>query len=409
MNILFHLLTVDPEHDAVAKRTLGTAELLAELGHTVYVVSNLPDYINGKKRKRWMFSFRHHEEKNGVHYQMYYTIPFFYKGTIRRLLNYYSFSFSSRFAKIKNTKIDVVVATEPPLICCKAAVCLAKKFKAKLVLDIQDIWPDVAIEMNAFSKNSFKAKSFNKIARYMYKRSDLIVTVSNNKVKKLDAKLLEYGKNTTFVPNATDRFFINQDFDDAFLEKYRFNKYFSCVHVGKVGKAQDLDSFLELAKHYLSNEKVRFYLLGDGVMMQHILKRIENEKIFNVIYCGVCNSQQCYTALANSKLSYVSLINKNLIDSVPTKLFESIYSGCPCLVCANGESAEIVDSLKFGMSCNAGDKNEMIKNFDFIYHNYTEIEKYRESAFRFIDENYERHNVTKKFENVLNNLIKKND
>ena len=257
MNILFHLSTSNPDREANARRTIKTAENLAKFGHNVFVVSNLPDYVNGEKRKRWLFSYRKHFELNGVNHQQYFCVPFCFGGTIRRLFHYYSFAFSSRFAKMpKGVKIDVVVATEPPLMCCKAAAHLARKFKAKLVFDIQDIWPQVGIEIGAISPNGFKAKSMQRIADYLYKKSDLVITVSKYKVIHLNKLMKKFNKEAVFIPNATDKSFIEQEQDKEFLRKYEFNKYFSVVHVGKVGKAQDSASLLAIAKKYPERIKV---------------------------------------------------------------------------------------------------------------------------------------------------------
>ena len=407
MNILFHLQTSNPDREANARRTIKTAEKLAAFGHNVYVVSNLPDYVDGKKRNHWLFSFKKHFDLNGVHHQQYFCVPFCFGGTIRRLFHYYSFAFSSRFARVqKNIKIDVVVATEPPLMFCKAAVYLAKKFKAKLVFDIQDIWPQVGIEIGAISSGGFKANSMQRIADYLYKKSDLVITVSNYKVAHLNELMEKFNKRAILIPNATDKSFIEQKQDEEFLNKYSFQKYFSVVHVGKVGKAQDLDSFLDIAKKHLHDDRIRFFLLGDGVMLKHILKRIEDEKISNVINCGTCNQAQCYTALVNAKMAYVSLINENLKDSVPTKLFEALYCGCPCLLSTCGESTEVLYESQLGLSSHPKNREQLYANFDIMYEEYDNIIKNKEFCFNFISNNYERDAVTRKLEKVLIELIK---
>lgn len=406
MNIVFHILTDNPDREANARRTIKTAEVLAEFGHTVYVISNFPDFVNEKRRKHWLFSFKKEFVKNGVNHLQYFCIPFCFGGLIRRLAHYYSFNFSSRFAKLpKGVKADIIVATEPPLFSCKSAARLAKKFKAKLVFDIQDIWPQVGIEIGALKENSFKCRRIQSIANYMYKKSDFVITVTNRKVEHLKKLMAPYHKEAQYVPNATDLSFIQQEIDHDFLKKYQFNKYFSVVHVGKVGKAQDLDSLLDIAKLYLNTNNIRFFLLGDGVTIPHILDRIEKEHISNVIYCGTCTQAQCYTALVNSKLAYVSLVNKNLQDSVPTKIAESLICGCPIILSASGESAEVVLASKYGLVSQPGDFDTLSKNFDEIYKHYDTISVNKDYAIKYVMENFERKTVTKKLEKMFFELL----
>lgn len=403
MRIAFLIDQYLPETSAPSRRVSGLAENLVSLGHEVEVICPLPDYEDGKRRKKWLTTFHRVEIINGVKIHRMFAVPFCNGGTIKRLLNHYSFRFSSKRAKLDNP--DVIIASTPPLISCKSSVKIAKKYKAKLVLDVRDIWPEVAIEMGSFSNNSFKAKSFSKIAEYLYKNADLVTTVSNNKIKTLSNRLDKYSKEALLISNGVDDFFLNLPTDEAFLSEYGFDKYFSIIHVGKVGNAQDLDSFLELAKRTLGNGNFKFFLIGDGVQLPHILDRIEKEKITNVIYCGKRNIQECATAYRYSKLSYISLVNENLKDSVPTKLYETLFAGCPCLLSACGESADVVEESRFGYCSKPGDLQTLFANFDKAVNEYDSLMNSKEYCFNYIYDNFNRKNVAKILESELQKLI----
>ena len=379
MRIAFLIDQYLPETSAPARRVSGLAENLVSLGHKVEVVCPLPDYVDGKKRKGWLTTHQKTEVINGVVVHRSFAAPFCNGGTIRRLLNHYSFRFSSK--RVRLNYPDVVIASTPPLISCKSAVAIAKKYKAKLVLDVRDIWPEVAIEMKAFSENSIKAKSFSRIAEFLYKNADLVTTVSNRKIETLDGRLSKYNKKAVLISNGVDDFFLKLPVD------------------------QDLDSFLELAKRYLNNKTVRFFLIGDGVQLPHILERVKKEGISNVVYCGKRNIQECATAYKFSKMSYVSLVNENLKDSVPTKLYETLFAGCPCLLSACGESADVVVESRFGMCSKPGDLEGLFRNFDYAFSNYQELLKYKDSCFHYINENFNRKNVTLSLEKELKRIV----
>lgn len=405
MNIVFQCDRYFPNAEAPARRITGLAENLVKFGNNVDVICPLPDYVDGKKRKHWFKTRRIDEEINGVKVHRCFCVPFCNGGTVKRLLYQYSYRFSSKHVKLNNP--DIIITSTPPLISCKSAVSIAKKYKAKLVVDIRDIWPDVAIEMGFFGKNSFKAKSFDKIANYLYKNADLITTVSKTKVIHLNEKLARFNKKAILMSNGIDSFFVKQEQNNSFLKEFEFDKFFSVIHVGKIGYAQDLDSLLDLAKYCLDKKDIRFFLIGDGVMLNHILERIEKESITNVMYCGVRSMSECLTAYKNSKLTYVSLVNEKLTDSVPTKLYETLFCGCPCLLSACGESADVVKESKFGLQSNPGDLSKLITNFESLYNNYGEIYQYKQYCYDYILKNYDRENVAAALNKELSTILNK--
>ena len=58
---------------------------------------------------------------------------------------------------------DVVVCTTPPLLLTTSAIKIAKRKGAKLVLDVRDVWPDVAYEMGSFAPSSLYGRFFSHI------------------------------------------------------------------------------------------------------------------------------------------------------------------------------------------------------------------------------------------------------
>lgn len=403
MRILFHAINYLPKTEADARRISGLAENLKDLGCSVDVVTVYPDKVKGKKRKFWFFQFTKTEVINDIKIYRYYTIPFHNKGTFRRLLNNLSFAISSLFHIFRFRYYDVVITSSPPLLISNSGRIIAKFKGSKLVFDIRDIWPDIAIDLGSIKEKSIIAKTFNRLAHKMYVNSDLITTVTKNKVIQLKAKVQDNDK-IKLISNGVDSFFLKQEENKKFLEENKFNSFFSIIHIGKIGIAQDIDAFLDLAKVSLDKGNIRFYLLGDGVEKDRIIKRIKNENINNVKYLGHRNISEVYTALKYAQISYVSLKNENLIDSVPTKLLESLYAGCPVLLSAAGESSEILEASKFGLTSKPGDFNTLLNNFNYMYNNYQKVYSNKEFCFNYINTNYNRINITKLLFSYLKTL-----
>ena len=61
------------------------------------------------------------------------------------------FSFDFIFGKIALKKVDIVYASSPDLFSSLVAYYIAKRKKAKFILEIRDIWPLSQISLHKFS------------------------------------------------------------------------------------------------------------------------------------------------------------------------------------------------------------------------------------------------------------------
>lgn len=174
MNILFHTHEFNiKEGGPCTKRIDSLAKYLCEKGYDVTIITS----SHNKKNEGII------DRKYKVIYS--YSTKSIKKSTLHRLLNNLLFGITSFFkALIKTKKIDVVVTTSPPPLISIFGYAIAKCKKAKLVYDVRDIWPDVALEMESFKKESIYDKVFRLIADFMYKNSNIITTVTPRKSRK---------------------------------------------------------------------------------------------------------------------------------------------------------------------------------------------------------------------------------
>ena len=183
MKILIHSDEYYPTAQACAYRMQILADAFVKQGNEVTVIASSAN-LDGK-------NFAKRDEK--VLYAA--AIKMTKKTAIMRLFNNLSFAINSIFMAVKIGKIDVVITTSPPPLISFSGWLIAKMKGAKLVYDVRDIWPDVAVEMGSFSRDSLYYKVFKFIARFMYKNADWITTVSPGKVSKITKHLNEIDSN----------------------------------------------------------------------------------------------------------------------------------------------------------------------------------------------------------------------
>lgn len=389
MRILIHSDEYYPTCQACAYRMKVFAETFSDLGDDVTVIAssaNKDNGIVGESKERIIYSP---------------TVKMKKKTTLMRMVSNLSFAVTSVFSSFKAGGIDAVITTSPPPLISLSGWLLARLKRAKLVYDVRDIWPDVALEMNSFSEDSIFCKVFCWITSFMYKHADMVTTVSPGKVEKICSKLPENQRNKVYlVGNGFDESVLNGEIDESIVQKYELDKKFSCVYIGNIGLAQGLDTLLDLAAQ-TTHKDVQFLVFGMGAERETLEQRAKREGLNNVRFCGVLPHEKVFTVLKYAKLSYIPLKNANMRDSVPTKIYEALGLGCPVLLVAEGDSCNIVNESRFGRCVSPNNTELLPTTFDNIVENYEALMENQKHAMQLMKSKYSRQNIAAGFETLL--------
>lgn len=389
MNILIHMGDSYPDEGPAAKRMRSFSDVLAEKGHRVTVLAPRADTGD--------------TAVPGVLYCP--SIKMRKKTSLMRMLNQLSLAVSSFFVAFKAGKADVVITTSPPPLISISGWLIAKCKGAKLAYDIRDIWPDVAWEMGSFTPESLYSRVFAFIRNFMLKHADLVTAVSPGKVQKLQG--YEPAAKVVWITNGLDEAFLKNQQMAEVVEKYQLQTGFNCVYIGNLGWAQGLMQLMQLAQRAKDeNMDVRFLLFGRGVEEESLRRHAQEHDLSNVVFAGRLPNTQIYTVLKNAQMSFVSLVNANLKDSVPTKMFEALGVGCPVLLSAVGDAQQILDECGLGEAVSPNDSDSLWKAFQSMYKNLPDYVEKRQQAQNVILEKYSRQRAAELLEKELNDLIK---
>lgn len=397
MRILIHTDEYYPTAQACSYRMRTLTDAFLDAGNEVIVVASSANIGNGK--------IEHRREK--ILYS--YAIKMKKKTTLMRMFNNISFAITSIFTARKAGKIDIVITTSPPPLISISGWIIAKTKKAKLIYDVRDIWPDVALEMGSFSKNSIYYKVFYKISRFMYKHADWITTVSPGKVEKIKKYVNETCGNigvnkVKYLGNGFDENVDKMPIDLNLVSKYKLNEKFTCVYIGNIGLAQGLDVLLKVAGQTRYSNEVQFLLFGNGAEKERLERKVQDLNLRNVRFCGNLPHEKVNTILSESKISFISLRNANMTDSIPTKVYEAIGIGCPVLLVAEGDSCKIVEECGLGESISPKYTDKVVDVFDKMYEQYSKYEENMEKAKSIMHNKYSRQKIAIEFEKNLHQL-----
>lgn len=387
MRILYLSDSYRPSRSACANRAAVLVEALRDVGHDVQVLASSDSLLAAPSD---------YEKPECVTF--FKTFPLEKKTLINRLRNNFGGGLESVRVADSMGDFDVVVCTTPPLLLTSSAVKIAKRKRAKLVLDVRDIWPDVAYEMGSFAPGSLYGRFFERLARKAYRAADLVVTVSPGKTSKLGRRVP--GGHVELIPNGIDEEFLQNTEDPCVVAQFRLDEGPICSYVGNIGLAQDLGTLLDIAKE---RDGVRFLLFGKGADKEKLKTRAEEEGIANVEFCGTIDARGAFTVLRNSSLSYVPLVSSRLRDSIPTKIYESLACGCPVLLAAEGDAADLLDESGLGAHAAPEDADALLAAFDHILGS-SYSSKDRAAVARWVVENHSRQKFAKRFTEMIFDL-----
>lgn len=315
------------------------------------------------------------------------TIPLKKKNIFYRLMNSVGFAISSIYELRKTGKIDIVITTTPPALVSMAGWVIAKAKHAKLVYDVRDIWPDIALEMNEFTERSIYYRVFKFIRDFMLKHADLITAVSDGKVNKLK----EYAphKDIVKIPNGFDVYFLQNRVNSDLYGKITAKNNFVCVYTGNLGLAQGLKQLLYIAGKAKENElNASFRLYGKGAEEQELKEYVRAHQLDNVFFGGKLSNRDIYTVLKAANVSFVPLVNENLKDSIPTKIYEALGVGCPVLLAAEGDAASVLKEAKLGITVRPNQPEELWSAFLALYNNKGQMEDWKSHAVELMRDKY---------------------
>ena len=197
------------------------------------------------------------------------------------------------------------------------------------------------------------------------------------------------------------------EFDQAVVDKYELDKNFTCVYIGNIGLAQGLGALLDIAAK-TKHKDIQFLCFGMGAEKEMLEKRVAEEGLANVKFCGVVEHSKVFSILSRAKLSFIPLKNSNMKDSVPTKVYEALGIGCPVLLVAEGDSAAIVDDAGLGRHISPDKPAEkLVEMFDDMIDHYEEFDAHRDEAIRLMHDKYSRQKIAEELNRKLHQLCGK--
>jgi glycosyltransferase involved in cell wall biosynthesis len=346
-------------------------------GHDVSVLTGLPNYPIGKISSGYSFCKNNDEIWNDIIIYRSKLLPRFSGKGFYLFFNYISFAL---FASIKlffsiKEKPNLIFVYEPsPITVGIPAIVAKKKFKnIPIFFWVQDLWPDSIKDTGAFN-NKFILNACDKLTRYIYKKSDLILVQSEAFIEYIIKQGVPSSK-IKYFPNPTEKFY---NITEVMLDYSKlFPKGFNLIFAGNIGEAQSFDTLIKAAYKLKQLKYPIFWnIFGDGRAKEQFNRKVIElnlEEIF--VFRGSYKPEEMPFLFACSDALVVSLKKSKIFSlTIPAKVQSYLACGKPILGSIDGEGAKIINESKSGFVSASEDVDNLVTNVIQLY-NLSEMER----------------------------------
>ena len=276
--------------------------------------------------------------------------------SFKRLLSHHIFCKKfEQFLASYNQPIDLVYSAYPLIKTNYILGRYKKKYGYKLVIDVQDIWPEAISGPIPIFSNVIVQKILSPITRYAnttYSLADGLVAVSKTYLKRSDVKNLDDNLKKVVYIGA----------DSLHFEKYnkeRKSPKIIATYIGTMAGSYDLDTVVKAAA--LCHEYIDIQFIGTGPHEKNLVDL--NRKCGGYVkFLGIKPYKEAMKLLVSSDIA-INPIKESAQQSITNKLSDYFCCGLPIISCQQSEEVKELLALGGGVQyCanNAADLAEQL-------------------------------------------------
>ena len=303
----------------------------------------------------------------------------------RRMMAFARFGLAAGAAALRGPRPDVIYATSPPLTMAVPALVAAARWRAPLVFEVRDLWPEAPIQMGAL-RHPLLRRVARALERFVLRRATRVIALSPG----IQSGVVGAGapaERVVLVPNASD------------LDLFRPTpapERFRVSYFGTMGEANDLGAVVEAARLL---DGVEFVLMGDG---KH-RARLERSAPSNVTFTGAAAAKEEVAELAAGSSVCLTVFKDVPVLSTnsPNKLFDTFAAGRPAIVNMDGWMRQLVEDNDAGLYVRAGDARDLANKIAWLRDHPEDAARMGHNARALAEREFDREQLAERALGVL--------
>ncbi len=246
--------------------------------------------------------------------------------------------FWSKIKPCLKGSLDAVIVYSPPLPLWKVGQWAKQAFGARFVLNLQDIFPQNAIDLGAMN-NPLLVGFFERMEKKAYDCADVVTVHSpSNGAFLMDRRKVEAKKLVTLHNWVDVGAYEEPKGDGHYRKKLNLEKAFIIFFGGVLGPSQGLELIVDAAGFIRRDKEIAILFAGDGTEKENLAARARQAGLNNLIFHPFVSKEEYGKLLKEIDVGLVCLTAKNKTPVVPGKILGYMAAGVPVLAFLNKES-----------------------------------------------------------------------
>ncbi|MBP7232087.1 MAG: glycosyltransferase family 4 protein [Syntrophaceae bacterium] len=270
-----------------------------------------------------------------------------------RLINLLTISLSIFFNALRRVHPGdiVLVITNPPSLPFIACI-ISKLRNAKLILRVEDLYPDVLVATGMFKPEAPPVKILYALHQKLYHRADRIIVLGRGMLGLVKRRIAQDASHAALITHWADSDSILPlpKENNILLDRLGLSSQFVIQCSGNMGRIYDLEILVRCAKILETQENIHFLFIGAGAKEPALRKIIADLNPKNVTILPPQPHSDLPELLNACDLAAISFIRGMAGISVPSRMYNIMAAGKPILavVDAKSELAQVIAEEQIG-------------------------------------------------------------
>lgn len=326
----------------------------ARAGCDVTVIAGTADYATGASPARYRGRLVTEERDGAVRVLRCHVPSTYARGYAGRMWAFLGFVLSSTLALARLGRVDVVIATSPPLVTAIPGYLAARlgRRRPRWVFEVRDLWPESAVTTGVLRSGSLLTRLLYRLEAWAYRSADHISVLTPAFSDDICRRGLAEPDRITLLPNGADLdMFVAGERDNDLRREFGWGDRFVVMYAGAHGKANGLDQLLDAAEHLRSRPDILIACVGDGPERKRLAELAEARGLHNIVFHGaVPKSRMPDVVNACDVGAAVLQANPTFRTVYPNKVFDYMACRRPVLLAIDGVARRMVcDEARAGI------------------------------------------------------------
>lgn len=350
-----------PEIGSAGNRMKNIYQLLTSNGYDVKVLTSEASYPNRdlyKDRKFWNDESLNHNED--IHFIKIKSRKYSRK-MFNRLLYYLEITLKMIYLILfSKKKFDLIFVSSPPIFLGFAGLIAKLKYKADIILDVRDLWPESLKGVGVFNWK-WAIWLFTQFEKLLYKQAKFIVVNSPSFSQHIQKLGKRSQQDILYLPNGART---------VEIQSLKTNdNEFRAIYTGNIGLAQDV-LFLKELTLKLNEAKIHTSIIGYGIKKEELKQFVKDQKLTYITFQNPITREECLALNREHAVGILVLNDKEVFDTVlPGKLIDYMTCNLPLVASVSGISKQLIEDTNIGKVSKNRNVKEVVSAIEYLKNN----------------------------------------